>query len=215
LPKSIKPKRAYNSTRRQEQARQTRRQITQAARLLFEERGYTGATIDAIAQAAGVAPESVYSNFGSKRKILAHLLEIAIGGDDERIDLLDRPQPQTVLHESDPRRQLALFAADITNIVERVAPVFEIMRSAAKTEPEIADLLGHTLKERRKNLGMVVRRFAANGQFRQGLSHERAADTVWTLTSPEVFSLLTVDLGWSKTDYVDWLTDALTRLLLP
>lgn len=211
----MKPKRTYNSTRRQEQARQTRRQITEAARLLFIERGYAGATIDAIAQAAGVAPESVYSNFGSKRKILSHLLDVSVGGDDERVRLLDRSGPQEVLHESDPRRQLALFAADITNIVERVAPIFEIMRSAAKAEPEIAELLGHSLQERRKNLGMVVRRFAANGAFRADLSHERAADTVWTLTSPEVFNLLTVDLGWSKAEYVDWLTDALTRLLLP
>lgn len=209
------PKRTYNSTRRQEQARQTRRQIAEAAMQLFVERGFAGATIDAIAQAAGVAPESVYNNFGSKRKILSHLLDISVGGDDEGIRLLDRPEPQSVLRETDQRRQLAMFAANITDIVERVAPVFEIMRSAAKTEPEIDDLLSHVLKERRQNMGIVIQHVTANGPLRAGLSQDQAADTLWSLTSPEIFRLLTVDRGWSKQQYIDWLTDSLIRLLLP
>jgi len=64
-------KRAYNSSRRKEQALQTRRQIVEAARSLFIARGYAGATIEAIAQEAGVAPETVYAAFGNKRAILA------------------------------------------------------------------------------------------------------------------------------------------------
>ncbi|MCL4248838.1 MAG: TetR/AcrR family transcriptional regulator [Anaerolineae bacterium] len=209
------PKRTYNSTRRREQARQTRRQIAEAAMQLFTERGYAGATIDAIAQAAGVAPESVYSNFGSKRKILWHLLDTSVGGDDERVHLLDRPEPQAVLHEDDPRKQLALFAANITDIVERAAPVFEIMRGAAKTEPEIAELIRTALHQRRRNMMPLARHLAASGPLREGIDSSKAVDTLWTLTSPEVFRLLTVDRGWSKQQYVDWLTDSLIRLLLP
>ena len=70
---SIITKRKYDSSRRQAQARETRRLITEAARNLFFDRGYSGATIDAIAQTAGVAAETVYAIFGSKRKILAHV----------------------------------------------------------------------------------------------------------------------------------------------
>jgi hypothetical protein len=43
----------------------------------------------------------------------------------------------------------------------------------------------------------------------------QARDTVWTLTSPEVFLLLTQDRGWSKEKYAQWLMDMLTRALLP
>jgi hypothetical protein len=42
-----------------------------------------------------------------------------------------------------------------------------------------------------------------------------ATDTVWTLTSPEVFLLLTRERGLSKKKYAEWLADKLTRALLP
>jgi AcrR family transcriptional regulator len=212
---STRPKRAYNSTRRQAQARQTRQQIADAARKLFIQRGYAGATIEAIAQEAAVAPETVYAIFGSKRKILRHVLDTAVGGDDAAIHLLDRPGPQAVLQETDQRRQLHLFAHDIAAIIERVAPVFEIMGIAAKTEPEIADLLQHVLEERWHNLQTVIQHVAASGPLREGLDLAQAADTVWTLTSAEVFLLLTANRGWSRDQYADWLGDSLIRLLLP
>ena len=110
-------KRKYDSSRRKEQARQTRLQITEAAHRLFIERGYAGATIDGIAQEAGVAQETVYAIFGSKRKILAYLLDISLGGDDQSIRILDRPEPQAVMQDTDQRRQLAMFAQGITEIL--------------------------------------------------------------------------------------------------
>ena len=210
-----KPKRRYNSTRRRAQARETRRQITEAARKLFTERGYTGATIEAVAQEAGVAPETIYAVFGNKRAILAHLIDISVGGDDEPILLLQRPGPQAVFQERDPRKQLYLFAQDISAILERVAPIFEIMRFAAKTESDIADLLQNILRERLQNMELLVQHLSEQGPLQGRVVDLQAAETVWTLTSPEVFRLLTVDRTWSREQYIQWLADTLTRLLLP
>lgn len=208
-------KRPYNSTRRQAQARQTRQQITDAARTLFAQRGYAGATIEAIAQEANVAPETIYAVFGSKRKILSHLLDVSVRGDDQPVDILQRPEPQAVFHEKDQRHQLHMFAVSITGIMERVAPVFEIMRIAAKTEPEIADLVQQSLQRRWQNMEALVQHVAANGSLRNGLTAAQGADIVWTLTSAEVFRLLTVDRGWTTEQYIQWLEDSLIRLLLP
>ena len=215
MSKPKKSKRRYNSTRRQAQARETRRQIIEAARRSFVERGYAGATIEAIAQEAGVAPETIFATFGNKRTILANLVDVAVGGDDQPIRLLERSGPQAVLQEHDPGRQLHLFAKDIAGILERVAPVFEIMRVAAKTEPDIAELLKKLLEERLRNLEVVVQSLSAHSPLREGLDSTQAAEIVWTITSPEVFSLLTVDRGWSRERYIRWLSDTLTRLLLP
>jgi TetR/AcrR family transcriptional regulator, regulator of autoinduction and epiphytic fitness len=212
---SNKSKRAYNSTRRQEQARQTRFQIADAARKLFIQRGYAGATIEAIAQEAGVASETIYAIFGSKSKILAHLLNISVGGDDAPIGILERPEPQAILQLKDQQQQIRMMAHGITTIMERAAPIFEIMRIAAKTEPDIANMLQHILKERRQNMELAIERVVANGSLRDGLTNAKAADILWTLTSAEVFNLLIVDLGWSKDQYIDWLVDSLIRLLLP
>lgn len=212
---SQKPKRKYNSTRRQAQARETRRQILEAARGLFIEFGYAGTTIEAIAQGANVAPETIFSSFGNKRTVLARLMDISVGGDDQPISLMQRPGPQTVLRESDPARQLELFAADISGILARVAPVFAVVRMAAKTEPEIAELLAGLLEERLANMTQFVQSVASRSGLREGLDVVQAAETVWTLTSPEVYNLFTVDRGWSQAQYGRWLADALIRLLLP
>jgi len=215
MTKPKKSKRPYNSTRRQAQARETRQQVIEAARRLFAEYGYAGATIDAIAQEADVAPETIFATFGSKRAILAAVIDIAVGGDDQSVPLLQRPEPQAVLQQADPAQLLRLFAADISDILERVAPVFAIMRVAAKTEPEIAELLRNRLEQRLRNLTAVAQRLAAQKALREGLNAEQAAEIIWTITSPEVFSLLIVDRGWAKERYVHWLSDTLIRLLLP
>jgi TetR/AcrR family transcriptional regulator of autoinduction and epiphytic fitness len=212
-PNSL-PKRKYDSSRRQVQAKETRRQIAEAARIQFFKRGYSGTTIDAIAEAASVAPETVYAIFGNKRKILSHLMDISIGGDDQPIRLIDRPEPQAVLQDTDQRRQVMMFSLGITEIMARVAHLFEIMRSAAKTEQDIEDLLQHLLDERLENMTAIVRQIAANGSLREGLDVSTAAELVWTITSPEVFLLLTRDRNYSKEQYAAWLQDTLARLLL-
>lgn len=215
MTKTIPTKRKYESSRRKAQARETRRQIAEAARSLFFEHGYSGTTIDAIAQAAGVAPETVYSIFGSKRKVLSHLMDVSVGGDDQSIKLLDRPEPQAVLHDTDQRHQIMMFSQGITEIMTRAAQLFEVMRSAAMTEKEIADLLQNLLRERLENMSTFVKHLASNGDLRKEMGIPLAAETVWTMTSPEVFLLLTRDRNYSKGQYTTWLETTLTRLLLP
>ena len=211
----MKAKRRYNSTKRKNQARETRRQIVEAAAKLFSERGYNGATIESIAQEAEVSPETIYANFGNKRAILSHLIGISVGGDDQPVPLLQRSKQLSILLEQDPHQQLHLFAQDITEILERVAPIFEIMRLAAKSEPDIADLLQDVLKERLANMTILVQHLSDHSPLRQGMTDKQAAETVWALSSPEVYLLFTVDRAWSREQYSQWLADALTRILLP
>ena len=105
-----KGKRPYDSTRRQAQAAETQRQIVEAARGLFTERGYAGTTIEAIASGAGVAAETVYAGFGSKRAVLQRLVTVSVVGDAEPIPMIDRPAVQEMIREPDQRRQIQLLA---------------------------------------------------------------------------------------------------------
>lgn len=213
ISRTSKP-RKYDSSRRQAQARQTRSQIAEAARSLFLERGYGGTSIEAIAEKAGVAPETIYATFKNKRNVLSFVFDIAIGGDDEDIRLLDRPDPQAVLKETNQHRQLTLFARGISKILHRAAPLFEILRIAAKTEPEIAELVQRLLRERMANMNMVAKSMSANGPLREGEGRARAAEVIWCMTSPELYLLLTRDLHWTEEQYTEWLSDTLIRLLL-
>ncbi|HEX7195380.1 MAG TPA: TetR family transcriptional regulator, partial [Candidatus Limnocylindria bacterium] len=65
-----KVKRPYRSTRRREQAGETRHRIIRAAHDLFVSQGYGRTTIAEIAGAAGVAVETVYAAFRNKPTLL-------------------------------------------------------------------------------------------------------------------------------------------------
>lgn len=207
--------RVITSSCRKEQALQTRRQIIEAARSLFIARGYSGAIIEAIAQQAGAAAETVYAAFWNKRAILSKLLDTSLVGDDLPIPLLEWQGPKAVMAETDQHRQTELFVNDIYMIMSRVAPIFEIMRVAAETEPDIAGMFQSLLNERAQNMIVFVRTLIKNGPLREGVTPEDASDTVWPLTSGEVFTLLNTTRGWSEEKYKHWLVDALTRILLP
>jgi AcrR family transcriptional regulator len=207
-------KRRYDSTRRQKQARETREQILAAARELFISRGYSGTTIEAVAQEAGVAVETVYATFKNKRALLAQLVDRAVGGDDEATPILDRSGPQQVKAEPDQRRQIQLFAHDMAAIMEQVGPLFGVMRGAATAEPEIASLLAGLLNTRHENLRIFVQWLQHHGPLRADLSEDAATDTVWTITSAEVYHLLRVDRGWTPEQYTEWLGDTLISALL-
>ena len=216
MKKSNSPKRKYDSTRRQSQADETRRQILTAAHRLFTERGYAGATIEAIAAQAGVAPETIYAIFRNKGKILASLVNfLSASRAEERVPLLERIGPQAVSQERDPRRQLQLFAQVVANNLEGNASISEIILVAAKTDQDIEKIMQQFIKQRRQHMAVAVQQIAANGPFRDNMDEEYAADTVWTLASPEVFLLLTRDLGWPKDKYARWLTETLISVLLP
>ena len=207
MKKEKSTKRVYNSSRRKAQANQTRLLIVEAARKLFSERGYNGATIEAIAQEAGVAAETVYAAFGSKREILSKLIDVSIVGDDKPIPLLQRDGPLSVQQEKDPTRQIEIFVHDIQEIMQRMAPIFEIMRIAAKSEPDIADMLQNILTSRYHGMETFIQYLTAN-------TSADAAETVWAITSAELYTLLTVDRGWSREKYEQWLVRTLKKLLL-
>jgi TetR/AcrR family transcriptional regulator, regulator of autoinduction and epiphytic fitness len=214
MTETPKPKRTYTSTRRQLQARQTRRLILEEARKLFDERGYEGTTIEAIAQQAGVAPETIYAVFGSKLAILKKLVEVTLVGDDQPTPLLERPFIRENFEETDPRQFIRRFAETIYPIMLRMAPVFALLKSTAKSDPEIASLRERLLKERLSGMSMFVHQLQRLVALREGLLPTEASAAAWTLSSAEVFDLLTRDLGWGEEQYTGWLSDALERLLL-
>lgn len=214
MSKSTATKRPYSSTRRRDQADQTRRQILEAARALFFERGFNGASIEAIAQHAGVAPETIYATFGNKEAILLALAKVTLVGDYEPTPLLDRPLVQDATKEIDQHHLLEKFARDMYQIMTRMSPMFALLRETSKTNPEIGVILKRMLIERFDNMSFVENLLKRMGSIREQTLPDQAKATLWALSSAEVFDLLTHNLGWTKEKYIAWLSDSLIRLLL-
>jgi AcrR family transcriptional regulator len=203
--------RRYNSERRREQAEQTRQKVLDAAATLFEQHGYDGASIAAIAQEARVSPETIYARFQNKRTLLGELVHRAVRGSDPT-PVLEQTGPRAVGAATDQHEQLRLFAADVVLRLERAAPIVAIVAGASRSEPELAELLAGLHAYRRNNLRSLVDALAANGPLR--LPADEAVETVWALASPELHQLLTRVRGWTRRRYRNWLADSLTQLLL-
>ncbi len=207
--------RRYDSALRQEQARQTRARIMDAAQKLFAERGYANTSMEAIATAAGVATDTVYASFRSKAGLLHKLLDIRVVGDEAPVGVIEREGPQAVKREPNQQRQLEAFAADVTVILERARPVDDIVHGAAAVDPEIAAFRSRMQEGRLDNMRQLASWIASNGPLRGGISVEEAATIIWTVASPEVHRLLRAERGWTAERYRDWLAMTLARTLLP
>ena len=208
-------RRPYRSSVRAERARATRRRLTDAATTHFLEAGYASTSLAAIAATADVSVDTVYKTFGSKIGLLKEVLDVTIGGDDAPVPLLERAGPQALREETDQRMQVKLLAAGVTGQLERIRPLDDILRSAAAVYQEAAALREDIqVRQRRTAMRTIVGWIAAHGPLRGDQSVDRAAQVVWTLTSPEVHLLMRDAGGWSEDSYRGWLEQAIADGIL-
>jgi AcrR family transcriptional regulator len=216
MSEDVKTRRRYDSPHRREQAASTRRKIIAAAQPLFLEHGYAGTTMAAIARDAGVVVETVYRSFGSKVALFGAVVEAALAGGVERaeVPVEERPAIAAVIAETDPAKQVALYAATQPGIHRRAGPLLRAVRDAASLDPEVARVWRELEAQRYIGQGRLPGMLASRGALRDGLDVERATDLIWTLTALVVHDLLVVEREWTSEQYEAWLTDALKRDLL-
>jgi AcrR family transcriptional regulator len=208
-----KVKRAYSSELRRTRARATRRAIVSAATELFVRNGYVVTSIDEIAQRAGVGRATVFT-IGGKAELLKLAQDFAVGGDDQDVRLVDRPKSREVRASKDARTYFRRYAALVSEIQPRVAPIHEVIRAAAHADPDVAILWKSVNAARRRGADTIVADVTALAPLRAGLDRRRAADLVWLLNDPVQYHLLVQESGWSVKRYEGWLAGALERELL-
>jgi AcrR family transcriptional regulator len=202
-------------TLRAEQAEETRRRILSAAEALFLSKGYAAATLQAVAAAAGVAVETVYSRFGNKTNLLAAILEKGLVATEDGQDILQQPEVERIRRCADQGEQLRLLAAFSRGLLERTDGAHRILRSAAAVEGAAAELQQRDNLRRVEGQRVYIEMLLANGPLREGLSADEAADTYSALASPETFAFLTGDRGWTPDRFERWLAETLARSFLP
>jgi TetR/AcrR family transcriptional regulator, regulator of autoinduction and epiphytic fitness len=210
MPEAVK--RSYVSAKRAARARETRESIVEAALRLFAAKGYVATTIQAVAEEAGVAVQTVYAVFGNKRELLRQALEAAVTGDTEPEPLSERHESLAIAAEPDLRRRAAMDAALVARISPRVAPIVKVVREAAAVDPEFASVARQITARRRQDMAAAAAALAGPGGPTMGL--DDAVGTLYVLYSPDVFTALTDDLGWSIERYQRWLAEMLYRTVM-
>ncbi len=207
-------KRTYRSDLRATQAEATRQAIIAAATRLCRTGGWSSATFPVIAKEAGVSKETVYAVFGNKAALIGEAVKANVAPAATGRHFLDEERPRLIKAQSDPCVQIDLWASYLTEVLERVAPLIEVVRTGAEAEPEMAELYKVLHDGRRDNLRLIAESIAQQRRLRGDLSVDGAADLLWQLASPEVFTLLTKIGSYTVDAYKKWLAGMLKATML-
>jgi AcrR family transcriptional regulator len=201
-------KRIYHSRVRQRQAEETRRRILEAARSQFESCGYALTTLEAIAEMAEVSPKTVAAVFGSKRTLLAEVINPEAFGTPVQ-QLIEELRAT-----EDPSGRLSLVAQITRQAYEPLASSLELLRTARAVAPELADVRRQIEMRRRQNQARLIAFLREQGALRPGLELQEATDVLWALTGYDLYRMLVVEQGWPPERYETWLAQLLIEHLL-
>ena len=204
-------KRVYRSSLRADQARRTRAAVVTAAGDCFVARGYAGTTMKDVADAAGVAVQTVFGQ-GGKAALLLACVDRALVGDDEQVPLRQREQFTRLLAAEGKADKLAVLREMAMDRLPSIGPILRAFRNAAGADPEVAASWAEYEQRRAADTSVLVGSFAP--LLRPPLDVEQAVDVFWAVFASDTADRFLGDRGWSVEQYADWLVDAVDRLLL-
>ena len=156
--------RGYRSQVRARQAEDTRRSIVEAAAALFAERGYARTSVAAVAAAAGVAVNTVYTSVGGKSALIMAMSE------DGAADAVAVETEHRIGECADPREILRLVADGTGQVRRRRQQTLTILLDNRTADPDVAAAAEHATRVVRDRLRVVAERLVAVGGLRDGLT---------------------------------------------
>ena len=203
--------RRYVSPRREEQARQTRRAILEAAAKLFVDPGYAATPLTAVAAEAGVAVQTVYAVFGNKRQLLSDLVDVTLVGDDEQVAMPDRSFVADIRALTGLRPKLARYAQHLAQVHARQARVMLALAGAATADADAAAIWRKNLEDRRRGMLLFAADLVETGEV--GVDQERAADVLWLAQDIRNYDWLVGQRGWSTDEFERWFVASVAAVL--
>lgn len=195
---------------RQERAAGTRRRMLAAAYDLFCQQGYRPTTMDAIAERAGVAVQTLYFTFHTKDALLQAVHQWTVLG-DEPVRPDEQPWHRAARAEPDPHLAVRTVVDGISRILLRVAPMVPVFHSVSADAA--GEVYRHAEELRRRGMVDLAADLARKAPLATGLDVATAADLLFVLTGPEVYRSFVIDAGWAPERWAAWTTRVLVREL--
>ncbi|MBJ7359581.1 TetR/AcrR family transcriptional regulator [Nocardioides sp.] len=205
-------KRPYDASRRRAAAERTRWGILAAARDLFEEAGYGGTSVQAVARRAGVSVDTVYASVGRKPELLLAVHDMALAEGDAPVPAEQRDWVGAIRSAPTLAAKIETYTAALSRFLPRTVPIMNALREAGATEPACAALHRELSERRAANMRLFAADLRSTGELRADLTDDDVADLVWMLNSPEVFGL-SASRGHTAEEYAALLADVLVRTL--
>jgi AcrR family transcriptional regulator len=164
--------------------------VLDAAERLIREGEFHSATVEKLAEEAGVSRATVFNRFGSKLGVLEVLVERCFSGPEMRAI-------REALELDDPVAGLDAMIEPSCAIWEAKGFIVEQLYAIVVLEPGAVELIDEIEADQRSGLEGLTRRLARAGRLRPGLGETRATATLHMLTSLETFLRLRRAYGLS------------------
>ena len=183
---------------------ETRTQILEAARTMFEDLGYNGAGLGAVAKMAGVSRQAIYLHFPSKAELLTalhlHIFATDVVPALERYPITDA---MTALDALD-----ATIAVDV-EVASKVWRIHEALTVARRQHPEVDQTLRPREKERYDELVGLGHRLEREGALPPKIRVSTFADMLWGLINTGTYRSLVIERDWSLDQYRRWVRNTI------
>jgi hypothetical protein len=117
--------------------------------------------------------------------------------------------------ERDPHKVMQRWGTFTTEVAPLAAPIYLLLRTAAATDSEVAELLEELNGARLVRMEHNARELFERGDFRADVTLDHARDVLWTYSSPELYELLVLRRGWPLDLYGQFVADGMIAALLP
>ncbi|MBV9950306.1 MAG: TetR/AcrR family transcriptional regulator [Acidimicrobiia bacterium] len=195
-------------TRRERQAKQTRGEILQAARVLFAQHGYSRTSVRDIAKTAGVSAQTVYDSVGSKRALVGALNDLI----DAEADIARLAREG--IGADDPAVVAGTSARVTRSILEHCGDIVQALTTGAAAEPELAAVLAEGHRRHLAGARSVVAALEAKGALAASIEAGEAAETMAALADISLGLVLRDTYGWSLDRVESWVADTTRALVL-
>jgi AcrR family transcriptional regulator len=175
--------RVYRQRRRAETTARTRAQIMDAVRTLLEQGTFHEASVEEIAQLAGVSRATLYQHFRSRIGLVDAICE-SFSQNPSMVAIQAAPDI------ADPRDAAALMVGQAIRFWASEELLHRHLYGLAEIDQSAADFVERQTADRRSVVERIVRRAVKGGALGEGVSEAQARATLLVLTSFHTFEEL-------------------------
>jgi len=198
-------------TRTQRRAAATRRAVVDAAREIVVSEGAAALTLEAVAERADVAVQTIYNRVGGRSALLTSVAELAMTENRAYMDAAYEA-------EGTAEERLLLAARAYVRFARERPHEFRILVDPPN-DPETLDRIASLVEEQNAKLADVLRDAVAEGMMRTDLDPERISTVLWATMNGLLALAWRADRLQHNADeqdgllaaYIETITDGLRR----
>jgi AcrR family transcriptional regulator len=189
------------------QPRDTKVAILDAARELFEAKGYHAVGLDTVAKKAGVSRQAIYLHFDSKASVLSEL--------HLRVNQLHvEPAMRKVWNSPDALAALDAFVDATATVVPQIIGMFNTLDSVRSVEEVVDKTWRPPQRGRYADCLRMAKWLDRDGELADGVTVRTAADVLFSIVSVRVYESFVMVRGWSVRRWTVWTRGQLRSMLL-